>query len=298
MPKINVKCAYCDKIISKYNNPKTKKYFCNKTCKALFSKGKTFEELHGDEKAKEVKQKMSKSGELNSNFGHKWSDDKKEAQSKIVKDSMDRMGPELRKEACGKSNRGLKRSQEFLDKWHSTQRDPNYIHPKHSDEAKKLIGKKSAAKFKDPDYVNKVRKIMEDAGHWTPLEQKTDFQIYYAQANWVKRMWDIVDSPLLSEIGVFNSSKNTKGAVRDHMFGRKSGFESKVFPEILRHPANCQIVSHSFNVSKKSSRYIDRNDITLEHLFNLILEYKEPWEEQELCVSLIEDYKNGKRWEK
>ena len=38
--------------------------------------------------------------------------------------------------------------------------------------------------------------------------------------------------------------------VRDHIFGRKNGFVLGVFPEIIRHPANCQIITHSDNIKK------------------------------------------------
>ena len=50
---------------------------------------------------------------------------------------------------------------------------------------------------------------------------------------------------LLKQFGMFNIETNTKGVVRDHIYGRKSGFKEKVPPEILRHPANCEIILHS-----------------------------------------------------
>ena len=79
------------------------------------------------------------------------------------------------------------------------------------------------------------------------------------------------------------------------MFGRKSGFDKKVFPEILRHPGNCQLITHSNNIKKSKSN----NDcvITLENLFERILLWGD-YEEQELCLSLIEKYKNGERYKK
>ena len=47
---------------------------------------------------------------------------------------------------------------------------------------------------------------------------------------------------------------------------------------------------------KKRQKYIDGNHLTLEELFNKIINYKKEWYEQDLVIKLIEDYKNGKRW--
>lgn len=69
-----------------------------------------------------------------------------------------------------------------------------------------------------------------------------------------------------------------------------------IYFTILRHPCNCQILTHSENIKKKKYQYIDKNDLTLDELFNRIISYKKEWYEQELVLRLIEDYKNGKRW--
>ena len=113
-------------------------------------------------------------------------------------------------------------------------------------------------------------------------------------------MFDIIDDvnqqKLLKDFGIFNAYSNTKGVVRDHKYSRMSGFKNKVFPQILRHPCNCQIILHSQNISKKQCRYIDDDSQTLEQLFTKILSYDKIWIEQDICKKLINDYKNGKRW--
>ena len=101
---------------------------------------------------------------------------------------------------------------------------------------------------------------------------------------------------LLKEFGVFNCRNNSKGVVRDHAYSRKSGFENKVFPEILRHPCNCRIITHSDNTKKRKARYVDADSITLQSLFNEIIKYEGKWDEQQKCLSLINDYFSGKRW--
>lgn len=83
-------------------------------------------------------------------------------------------------------------------------------------------------------------------------------------------MFDKIEDPnqmkLLEEIGV-KSSTNKNGVVRDHIYGRKNGFHNKVFPEILRHPCNCQVITHGENVSK------GHRNKNLEELFRKIKLY-------------------------
>jgi len=54
---------------------------------------------------------------------------------------------------------------------------------------------------------------------------------------------------------------NLNGASRDHLFTILDGFNQKVHPSLLAHPANCRIVSHRDN-SKKNCN----SSITLEEL--------------------------------
>ncbi|GAG15411.1 unnamed protein product, partial [marine sediment metagenome] len=117
-----------------------------------------------------------------------------------------------------------------------------------------------------------------------------------------EKMWNLVEDinqlDILKELGIFNAKTNSKGVVRDHIFSRNSGFILKVFPEILRHPCNCQILTHSANVKKKSSnnKYVDLDQISLFDLFLEIKNYEEIWFEQDITIKKIEEYKKGKRW--
>ena len=242
--------------------------------------------------AEHVKATGQFKGTNNHNSGKKWTEEQKSSLS-ATKTAQVADNPQLRSE-CGKSNRGVKFTQARIDSMHAHRTPESYSKP-HTEDTKRKIGTKSREKFTD-DYRENYRTKMELGGHWVQRDQKADFEIYYSAANWNQRLWDVVESELTNTLGVFHPTKNSKGVVRDHMYSRKSGFENGVFPSILRHPANCQIITHSANVKKRVSRYIDKNALTLDEVFNRITTYKHSWHEQETCLLDIKRYLNGERW--
>jgi len=175
-----------------------------------------------------------------------------------------------------------------------------FVGKHHTAESKKIIGEKSSKKFTN-EFKQEFRKTMEKIGTWTPLGEVSDYKIYFVLANWISRMFDIQEIEgldKLNKFGIFNCRKNSIGVVRDHRFSRRSGFELGVFPEILRHPKNCEFLLNSENVSKKRGRYKDKDSITLDELFNLIENYSGVWKEQEKCLQYIKLYRNGERYNK
>ena len=79
------------------------------------------------------------------------------------------------------------------------------------------------------------------------------------------------DFSLVEQYGWYspsNKKNNLGGVSRDHMFSVKDGFEMKIDPKILSHPANCQLLIHSKNVSKHRN-----SSITLEELLTKIEEF-------------------------
>ena len=243
--------------------------------------------------AEQLKHTMK--GINNPNFGNEWSKSQKNNQSIIVSKAMD--NDEI-KYKVGSANRGKKFSKERCRKMSLAQKGVKK--QKISEETKRKIGIASSKKF-TKEFKENLRKKMEDGGYWIPLSRKTDWEIYKDLSNWKSRMFDFIEDEnqlnLLEENGVFNSWENRNGVVRDHMYSRKSGFENGVFPEILRHPANCQLLIQKENIKKKTTKYRDADAITLETLFKNILNYqKKEWKEQELCVILIQRYLKGYRW--
>lgn len=259
------------------DNPRRDRKYCSYKCKGVY-------------------QKQNLTGKNNPNYGKKWSEEKRKLQSEIVRSKVD---DEYRFKA-GSANRGKKFSKERIERMHGHRSFESYSRP-HTKESKEKIGKKSKEKF-TKEYNKKYRQKMEEIGKWIPLENKPDYEIYFKESDWIQPMVDDLYKEckdLIESNGFFNAYTNTKGVVRDHAFSRKSGFDLRVFPEILRHIENCQIILHSDNVKKNFSKNIDSDSITLEKLFDKIenTQYTN-WEEQEVCLAKIKEYRNGKRWKR
>ena len=166
---------------------------------------------------------------------------------------------------------------------------------KHSEKSKKIIGQKSREKF-TPEYKKRLKKTMQERGYWIDDNTRTDFELYKKLANWICHMFNYSSEKeinLLHKYGIFNSKTNRKGVVRDHKLSRKTGFDKKIFPQILRHPLNCKIISNKENITKRN-----KNTITIKNLFKSIQNYDKGWKEQTKCLMLIDLYKIGIRWER
>lgn len=75
---------------------------------------------------------------------------------------------------------------------------------------------------------------------------------------------DEFDLELIREFGLYkpsNRGNNLEGVSRDHMVSVKFGFINDIDPNIISHPANCQLMKHSANVSKNSKCSISIDDL-------------------------------------
>jgi len=294
--KILVYCSYCGKELMR--NPcwvVSKRNFCSYQHKYLWNKNKSLEEVIGEENTKRMKQKLEQqTGAKNPNYGNKWSEKQKKIQSELVKNKM--KSKEI-KYKVGSANRGKKFSKERCNNISKGHKGLKYT-PK-SEEGRRNVGIASAKRFTIPEFRKKFRKSMERCGRWVPLDKKSDYDIYFKESDWIERMFDRCSEDellLLKEKGIFHVKNNTRGVVRDHMYSRKSGFVNKVFPEILRHPENCQIIPHYINTKKQSSGNKGSDSISLQSLFSRIRQYEGDWREQKVCLNLINKYSQGERW--
>lgn len=79
---------------------------------------------------------------------------------------------------------------------------------------------------------------------------------------------DKFDLSLVEKYGWYspsNKGNNLKGVSRDHMFSVKAGFDNGIDPAIISHPANCELLIHTENQSKR-----EKSSITLEELIDRI----------------------------
>ena len=72
------------------------------------------------------------------------------------------------------------------------------------------------------------------------------------------------DFTLIESFGWYkakNNGDNPIGVSRDHKVSVKYGFENKIDPSIISHPANCQLIQQTKNSSKGT-----KNSISIEEL--------------------------------
>ena len=260
--KREVICGVCDKKFYVSASQSHRK-FCSKSCMGV-----------------------AFTGENNPNHGNAWSQDQRKRQSSLIKSKVD---VDYRIKA-GSANRGKRFDIDRIERMHRNRASSSYSR-KHTEQSKQLIGQKSKAKF-TKEYRERVKQKMILSGVWIPDHLRTDLELYRIKANWIAGMWDIAENQqLLSEVGVYNRLTNRSGCVRDHMLSKQDGYKLGLFPEILRHPANCQLLTHSENSRKR-----ERSVLTPDELFDKIRKYEKHWIEQSLVIELITKWIAGERY--
>ena len=267
MAKSKYVCEYCSKKFYRYPSTVTgKKSFCSRACKAIW-------------------QQENCKGASNSNFGKEWSEEKKAEQSILVKLKMEDPGIRY---AAGSANRGKKFSEDRVRSMHGHRSKQSYSRP-HSIAAKKKIGDSSRSRW-TVEYKERNRKIREDRRLWKSIDQLSDYVTYFKESEWDKKLNSYIEN---KDIQKFYEEPHKY--VRDHVYGRHQGFLNGVFPPLLRHPANCEIITRSENISKRHSEIQDLG-CSIEELFFNIENYPKKYHEQNECLRLIENYVSGLRW--
>jgi hypothetical protein len=167
----------------------------------------------------------------------------------------------------------------------------------HSDVSKAKIGMRSRAKFTD-EYKKKARERLIELGLCVPDSGKDAYLFYRGISNWVRKMWDLDDlnCPMGVDPRSLPASDRAK-FIRDHMYSRFSGFTNGVFPEIMRHPENCALITRAENTRKSMSKQIPSDSLCLGELFSRIESSDRfSWFEHGLCLDRIKEYRDGKRF--
>jgi hypothetical protein len=109
----------------------------------------------------------------------------------------------------------------------------------------------------------------------------TEYQKYYKECQFKFNLSDYPNEfnfNLIKEYGWYqakNHGNNLNGVSRDHMISVKYGYENNISPEIIKHPANCQLMIHNENSSKWKAC-----SITSEELNSRIIE----WDNKYGCI--------------
>jgi hypothetical protein len=106
-----------------------------------------------------------------------------------------------------------------------------------------------------------------------PSVQKTKYQYgYQCRFNFSISQysdWFVGASELIKEYGWYSTpgsrkgKRNTNGISRDHLYSVSDGFKNNVDPNILAHPANCRLVSHTENQKKRAKSLITLDELML-----------------------------------
>jgi endogenous inhibitor of DNA gyrase (YacG/DUF329 family) len=164
---------------------------------------------------------------------------------------------------------------------------------KHSEETKKKI-KKSVLKFLNKEFTG----VKKNCPHCKEDFYTTKNKKFCSMKCWRKNLTENFnqmesyrrkckfgfnpykypnefDIELLENRGFYsptNKKNNLNGVSKDHMVSVRWGFENNIDPKIMSHPANCQLMIHSENISKHK-----KCDLTLEELLSKIREWEEKY---------------------
>lgn len=104
------------------------------------------------------------------------------------------------------------------------------------------------------------------------------YQIYYRKCLFEFSLNEYPDEfnfNLIEKYGWYsptNKKNNINGVSRDHIYSINEGFKNNIPPEIIKHPANCQLLVHSKNISKNK-----KSEISINKLKNKIKEWNEKY---------------------
>jgi len=108
---------------------------------------------------------------------------------------------------------------------------------------------------------------------WIEYTEKTKqpFILYRQRCNFdfnIKDYPNKFELMLVEQYGWYspsNKGNNLNGVSKDHMVSVRTGFELGIDPEIIKHPANCKLMLHRQNQSKR-----EKNSITINELLERI----------------------------
>ncbi len=114
----------------------------------------------------------------------------------------------------------------------------------------------------------KVRASLKPSDYTEARKNRSELVNYRADCSFKFNVFDFPDEfdlTLVEQHGWYkatNRGNNLTGVSRDHIVSVRYGFDNRIAPSIIAHPANCQLLQHGTNVSKGK-----KCDLTIEELF-------------------------------
>lgn len=103
----------------------------------------------------------------------------------------------------------------------------------------------------------------------TKNSRNQKLKVYLSYCNFLFSLNDYpneFDFEIIKKYGWYkpkNHGDNLNGISRDHKFSRMMGWELKIDPYIISHPANCELLQHKNNISKHKKCSISLSDLIL-----------------------------------
>lgn len=146
---------------------------------------------------------------------------------------------------------------------------------KETDERVKRIGTKYPKDRKKPTLTKRQiqfkTRMFSGKNNPNYNPHKTKFQKYKIKCNFDFKFKDFPLEFDISKVrNMFHPILNRHGYTRDHKLSINDGFLMNIPPELIKHPANCAIISHSAN-----SRKNIHSSINIEQLIKMILKWEE-----------------------
>lgn len=119
--------------------------------------------------------------------------------------------------------------------------------------------------YKDKRFCN--RKCARDYKNFLSRSHRTPWINYRAECQFrfnIKDYPDEFDFALITQFGWYKASNrgnNLTGVSRDHMVSCRFGFDNQIPAEHIRHPANCKLMIHTENASKRTNNSITYNEL-------------------------------------
>lgn len=100
-------------------------------------------------------------------------------------------------------------------------------------------------------------------------DNRTEFHNYRLECKFDFNVFDYPDEfdlSMIEEYGIYSASNrgnNLMGISRDHMVSVRYGFDNNILAEIISHPANCVLMQHKLNSSKKTKCSISIEELLI-----------------------------------